>query len=191
MKALTFIAHMRALVLSLLVVFFSTSLFGQSDTYGKTLNLGIGLGYYGYIGHSTPVLHANYEFDVARNFTLAPFITFYSYQNSNYWGNSNNPSKNYFYRSTVVPIGAKGSYYFDRVLRAGTKWDFYLAGSLGIVIRSTVWDSGYQGDRTINQGRSGAYLDVHIGTEYHFNSRFGAFLDLSSGVSTAGFAIHR
>lgn len=168
----------------------SSTLIGQTDKYGKTLNLGVGIGYYGYIGHSTPVLHANYEFDVARNFTLAPFLTYYSYQNSNYWGNSNNPSKYYFYRSTVVPIGVKGTYYFDRILSAGAKWDFYLAGSLGIVFRSTVWDAGYQGNRAINQGRSGAYLDVHIGTEYHFNSRFGAFLDLSSGVSTAGIAIH-
>jgi hypothetical protein len=172
-------------------VLFSSTLVGQTDNYGKTLNMGIGLGYYGYIGHSTPVFHANYEFDVARNFTLAPFVAYYSYQNSNYWGNSNNPFKYYYYRSTVLPVGVKGTYYFDRILGAGANWDFYLAGSLGIVFRSTAWDAGYQGNRTIDKGRGGAYLDVHIGTEYHFNSKTGVFLDLSSGVSTVGIALHR
>ncbi|MEQ8535603.1 MAG: hypothetical protein RIB86_27340, partial [Imperialibacter sp.] len=51
------------------------------ESFGNTLNLGLGVGgysgYYGYIGHSLPVLSLNYEFDVAPNFTLAPFVSFY------------------------------------------------------------------------------------------------------------------
>lgn len=46
------------------------------ETYGKTFNIGLGLGYYG-VG-SAPALHLNYEFDVFKNFTLAPFITLQS-----------------------------------------------------------------------------------------------------------------
>ena len=157
---------------------------------GNTLNAGIGVGYYGYIGSTMPVLHANYEFDIAKNFTLAPFITYYSYQNNYYWGNKNYPERYYFYRQTVIPIGVKGSYYFDQLLNAGSKWDFYGAGSLGFAIRKTAWENGYYGETSVEHGSSGLYLDVHIGTEYHLNQKLGLFLDLSSGISTFGLAAH-
>jgi hypothetical protein len=160
------------------------------EKYGKTLNLGLGIGYYGYVGHSIGVLHANYEFDVARNFTLAPFITYYSYQNNYYWGDSHSPYKSYSYRQTVIPVGVKGTYYFDQLLHAGPKWDFYLAASLGFAFRRTTWENGYYGQTAVQNGASGLYLDGHIGAEYHMNNKAGLFLDLSSGVSTFGLAIH-
>src|SRR6185436_3730580 len=90
------------------------------EQYSKTLNLGLGIGYYGYVGRSLPVFHLNYEFDVAKDFTLAPFITFYSYSNSYYWGNKNYPFRYYTYRETVIPIGGKGTYYFDNILQANS-----------------------------------------------------------------------
>lgn len=162
----------------------------NSEKYGQTLNLGLGIGYYGYVGHSMPVIHADYELNVAKNFTLAPFISAYTYQNYYYWGSNKDPYKNYNYRQTVIPIGLKGSYYFDHVLQANAKWDFYLAGSLGFVIRKTTWENGYYGSRTVHNSSSGLYLNVHIGAEYHMNTKTGLFLDLSSGVSTFGLAIH-
>ena len=182
----------KPLLFSLLLVLFSTHqpLSAQSSEYGKTLNLGVGLGYYGYVGHSIPVVHANYEFDVAKNFTLAPFITYYSYKRYYRWGNNNTPYRDYYYSQNVIPIGVKGTYYFDKLVGAGTNWDFYIAGSLGLVIRSTRWEDGYYGDRDAYKGASGLYLDLHLGTEYHFNNRVGAFLDLSSGVSTIGLSFH-
>ncbi|HET6992766.1 MAG TPA: hypothetical protein VFJ43_15640, partial [Bacteroidia bacterium] len=162
-----------------------------SETYGNTLNLGVGIGYYGYVGHTLPVVHADYEFNVARNFTLAPFVTVYRYQNYYYWGNPNYPYRNYSYTQTVIPIGVKGSYYFDQLLHAGPRWDFYLGASLGFAIRKTVWESGYYGETTvISHGTSGLYLDGHIGTEFHMNDKLGLYLDLSSGISTFGLAIH-
>jgi len=164
------------------------------EQYGKTLNLGLGIGYYRYANHSMPVLHANYEFDVAKDFTLAPFITFYSYRNDYYWGNNNTPYRYYRYRETVIPIGVKGTYYFDDILNASSKWDFYLAGSLGFTIVKTRWEDGYYGDRKVYRnaysGTSPLYLDAHIGAEYHLNDNIGLFLDLSSGVSTIGIGIH-
>jgi hypothetical protein len=160
---------------------------GYSERYGRTLNLGIGVGYYGYVNHSMPVLHANYEFGVAPNFTLAPFISFYSYRNDYYYGNNNN---RYYYHETVVPVGVKGSYYFDNLLQANPRWDFYLAGSLGFAIANSYWDDGYTGDKNVYHGASPLFLDLHIGAEFHLNNRLGAFLDLSSGVSTIGFSIH-
>lgn len=161
-----------------------------SESYGNTLNLGLGIGYYGYIGHALPVVHADFEFNVARNFTLAPFITVYSYRNYYYWGSPNHPYRDYSYRRTVIPIGVKGSYYFDELLHAGPRWDFYLAASLGFAIRKTVWENGYYGETHIENSSSGLYLDGHIGTEFHVNDNVGIFLDLSSGISTVGLAIH-
>ncbi len=160
------------------------------EKFGNTLNLGVGIGYYGYIGHTTPVVHADYEFDVAKNFTLAPFITYYSYQNYYYWGNKNYPYREYSYRQTSIPIGVKGSYYFDQFLKAGSKWDFYLGGSLGFAIRKTTWENGYYGETAVQRGSSGLYFDGHIGTEYHMGKKAGLFLDLSSGISTFGLALH-
>ena len=154
----------------------------NSESYGHVFNLGLGIGgysgYYGYIGHTLPVLSLNYEFDVANSFTLAPFVTFYSYHDNKY-----------HYRQTVIPIGVKGSYYFDKLLQARSNWDFYLAGSLGFSVVKSTWDDGYY-RQTDYSDASPLFLDLHIGTEYHFNSRIGAFLDLSTGVSTIGLAFH-
>lgn len=163
---------------------------GTSEKYGNTLNAGIGIGYYGYIGHTTPVLHANYEFDVAKNLTIAPFITYYSYQNYYYWGDPRYPYRNYSYRTTSIPIGAKATYYFDQLLKANSDWDFYLAASLGFAFRKTTWENGYYGQTTVQNGSSGLYFDGHIGAEYHLNNKLGLFLDLSSGISTFGLAVH-
>jgi hypothetical protein len=161
----------------------------SGEKYGKTLNLGLGLGYYGYVGHPMPVIHADYEFDVYRNLTLAPFVSLYSYRNGYYYGDPNS-GRNYYYHETVIPIGVKGTYYFDELLKAGPKWDFYLANSLGLAITYSYWDNGYTGDRNVYHGASPLFLDFHIGSEYHFNKRIGAFLDLSTGVSTIGLSIH-
>ncbi|HLG35681.1 MAG TPA: hypothetical protein VI757_12435 [Bacteroidia bacterium] len=168
----------------------------SGEKFGNALNLGLGIGgysgYYGYVGRSLPVFHINYEFGVAKNFTLAPFVSFYSYRNGYYWGdhNKNYPYKNYYYTETVIPIGGKGTYYFDDLLKANSKWDFYLAGSLGFSIVSSSWDNDYYGDRNVYRGASSLYFDFHGGAEYHFNNHLGAFLDLSTGVSTIGLAIH-
>ena len=154
----------------------------STGNFGNTLNLGLGIGgYSGYYGNgvgSLPVFNINYEFDVAKDFTLAPFVTFYSYRNDKY-----------YYRETVIPVGVKGSYYFDRILNANSKWDFYLAGSLGFSIVKTTWDNGYYRNSDYNTVNP-LYLDLHVGAEYHLSNKVGLFLDLSTGVSTIGLAIH-
>jgi len=137
-----------------------------------------------------PVFHINYEFDVAKNFTLAPFVNVFSFSHKYYWGNHNTPPKFYTYRETVIPIGVKGTYYFDQLLKAHSKWDFYLAGSAGFAIINSRWDSDYYGDKDHYKRGNPLFLDLHIGAEYHVNNRIGLFLDLSSGVSTIGLAIH-
>lgn len=168
-----------------------------AEKFGKTLNIGVGVGYGGYYRHSNVALMLNYEFDVARNFTLAPFIGYSGYADSYYWGNKNYPYRNYTYREVAIPLGVKGAYYFDELLKANSDWDFYAAGSLGFVIRSVTWENGYYGDKygyyDTNRrigGTSPLYLNLHLGAEYHLSQRVGMFLDLSTGMSTIGLAIH-
>ncbi|MBA4411449.1 MAG: hypothetical protein Q8S54_04695 [Bacteroidota bacterium] len=173
-------------LLSLLMIT-GTNLSAQNKTYsenhGGTFNFGLGIGgysgYYGYVGHTLPVFNINYEFDVAQNFTLAPFISFYSYRNDKY-----------YYNETVIPIGVKGTYYFDQILNANSNWDFYLAGSLGFAVVNSRWDSGYYRDDRYYHEVNPLFLDLHIGAEYHLSNRVGLFLDLSTGVSTIGLALH-
>jgi len=164
-----------------LLILLGTNLSAQnssySEKYGNTLNLGLGIGYYGYIGHTLPVFNINYEFGLANNFTLAPFATFYTYHQK-------------YYRETVIPLGAKGTYYFDDILGANSDWDFYLAGSLGFSIINSSWDNGYSGDRSYYHSANPLFLDIHAGAEYHLSRKMGIFLDLSSGVSTLGIAFH-
>lgn len=155
-----------------------------SERHGGALNLGLGIGgynrhygYYGEVGHSQVVLNLNYELGVTRNFTLAPFISLYSYSDEHY-------------TAIVAPIGVKGTYYLDDALNAGSKWDFYLAGSLGIALASTSWDDDYNGDRSNYHSTHPLYLDFHVGAEYHISNKVGLFLDLSTGVSTIGLAFH-
>lgn len=184
----------------LLLIIFQFNSYGQEinnyqqETYGKSLNIGIGLGghygYYRYAGSSIPVLHIDYEFDVVKNFTLAPSLNVHSYSRPYYWGNNDSPYKNYHYRELGLAMGAKGTYYFDDLLKANSKWDFYLAGSLGFVAVFSSWDDGYYGDKNYYRNSNPLFLDLHIGTEYHLSNRFGLFLDLSTGVSTIGVAIH-
>ena len=124
---------------------------------------------------------ANYEFEVARNLTLAPFIGLYTYSDNYYWNNNY-----YAYHETTIPIGLKGAFYFDELLDAGSDWDFYAALSLGANLHSQSWDNGYGGDRSVVHETSALYTDLHIGTRYHLSRKVGLFLDLSTGVSSVG-----
>ncbi len=190
---------MKKSIIVLLLIFLSFSIHafsqeGSSEKYGKTLNLGLGIGgyagYYSYAGSSLPVFHLDYELAVAKNFTLAPFVNLFSFSRKYYWGDHNTPYRYYTYRETVIPIGVKGTYYFDNLLKANSNWDFYLAGSLGFAIINSSWENDYYGDKNYYKRGNPLFLDVHIGTEYHVSNKIGLFLDLSSGVSTIGLAIH-
>lgn len=158
------------------------------EMFGPTINLGAGIGYYGYAGRPAPAVMLNVELDVARNITLAPFIGFYTYSNNYYWGSYDYPYRNYSYRETVVPVGIKGAYYFDQLFQAGEKWDFYAAASVGFAFHSVTWDNGYYGERDVVSGPSPLYGTAHIGSRLHITPKFGIYLDLSTGFSTFGLS---
>jgi hypothetical protein len=159
-----------------------------NDKYGNTLNIGLGFTYLDYFG-SAPMIMLNYEFDVARNFTVAPFIGYASHRSDKYYNYHGGPD--YYYRNTLIPVGAKATYYFDQLLGANPKWDFYLAASLGFAYNNQTWTDGYYGDKSGVHSVSPLYADLHIGSEYHFNKKVGIFLDVSTGISTFGLAIHQ
>ncbi len=161
-----------------------------SDNYGQTLNVGLGIGYYGLGGHSGPALNINYEFDLHRNFTLVPFIGFYSYSDYVYWGDPNYPFRNYAYRETFIPAGVKLAYYFDKVLHAPPGWNFYAALSGGFVFRFVYWAGDYYGDKSMPYSPGPLYLNLHAGARYGLTSQWGVFLDLSTGVSSIGMSYH-
>lgn len=178
--------YLRVLIVALTI---TSGVTKAQEKFGNTLNLGLGLGYYGYY-YTAPALAVNYEFDVFRNFTLAPFVAVSSYRSYRYWGDPVYPHRDYYYRETIIPVGAKGSYYFDELLEANEKWDFYAALSLGVTFRTVRWENGYYGDRVVRNYQSPLFGNLHIGTEYHINQRAGLFLDLSTGFSTFGLGLH-
>ena len=182
----------KLLIFSILFFSLAHTTMKAQEEYGRTLNVGVGLGYYGYIGHAAPAIMLNYEFDLPKDFTIAPFIGFYSFSNYYYWGdgNRNYPYRNYSYRETVVPLGAKVAYYFDDLLNAGKRWDFYGAASLGFAFHTVTWEDGYYGDRNVASEASPLYLNLHIGARYYMNDKTGIFLDLSTGMSTLGLSFH-
>ncbi len=142
----------------------------SSSKPGNTLNLGVGLGYGKYRG--IPVM-ASYEIGIAPNLVIAPYIGF----GMDRWRHND-----HYHRAIYVPVGAMGRYYFDDLLGLNSSWDIYGGGSLG----TTFWSGdGYDDDHSWS-GSTGLYLDAHIGARYHFNSSLGAYLDLSTGMSTIG-----
>lgn len=176
---------MKKLALLLFPMLF-VSVIKAQERFGNTLNVGAGIGYYGY----SPSISANYEFGLFRNFTLAPFASVVTYKNYRYWGNEFNPYKNYYYRETIIPFGLKTCYYFDEWLKAGDRWDFYLGASFGIAYHNTVWEHGYEGNRVVRRFNMPFYASLHLGSECHLTETFGIYLDLSTGLSTFGLGFH-
>lgn len=159
----------------------------SQEKYGKTLNLGVGVagysGYYSYTNAIVPVFNVNYEFDVIKNLTLAPFASIYTFRENYYWTNNN---QYYKYNEVVIPVGIKGYYYFDDLLNVTSDWDLYAGASVGVAIINSHWENGYLGDKNVYHKGSPVFANLHIGASYHFNDRVGAYLDLSSGTSTIG-----
>jgi hypothetical protein len=178
---------MKKIILALTITLLTNGVALSQEKYGRTLNLGVGLGYYG--AYSAPALHANYEFDIFKNATLAPFVTFQSYRRYATGYDKVRGYGNYYYRETYIPLGLKFSYYFDELFNAGEKWDFYAAGSLGFALRTQKWEDEYS-ERSSITSPSPLYGTLHIGSELHLNDKVGLFLDLSTGLSTFGLAIH-
>lgn len=176
-----------------LVIMFSASFLvlkaAPGEQFGNTVNVGGGAGYYSYANQTSPVIHADFEFGLLRNFTLGPSVSFFAYRNGYYVGNPVDGDRHYYYEA-VVPVGVKGTYYFDELLQAGEQWDFYAATTVGYAFTKSRWDHGYDGDRDVFHGARPFIMDVHIGAEFHLNPKLGVYADLSTSCATIGFSFH-
>src|ERR1700691_4968402 len=77
--------NLKIIIVALLFLIPQHKSFAQAsgylvDGYGRTLNISAGAEYYTFIGKQVPFLFIDHEFDVARNFTLAPSIGIGYYQ---------------------------------------------------------------------------------------------------------------
>jgi len=160
------------------------------EHFGKTLNVGSGIEYASYVGYSVPIACLNYEIEIEKKITVAPFVYVYSYQSSVNLLNSDLLGENYNYTETVIPIGFTVSYYLDELIKAKSHWDFYIAGSLGYINRQTKWTNPYYGNQKHEPGTGAMYLNIHIGTELHITKRIGFQLDVSAGKASIGIALH-
>lgn len=142
------------------------------DKGTKFINLGVGLGGYGYYtGGGGIGLNAGIDFGVYRNITAGVSAGYKSYGSV----------LNYNYNS--FDVGVRGSYHFNELLKLSTdKADLY--AGLGISYFSFSY-GGYLD----NYGA--VYVPIHIGGRYFFSEKFGAFAELGSSLATlkAGLTI--
>src|SRR5688572_27992574 len=99
-------------IISIALLFILPAKSFAQESYGNTLNVGLGSSYYRYIGYPVPVFHLDYEFQIANSFTLAPSISVLKYNNEYWWGSREYPYRYYHYTQTLIPVGFKGTYYF-------------------------------------------------------------------------------
>ncbi len=162
------------------------------EQYGKTLNFGLGSSWYGHYRVPVNMLHLNYEFDVAKQVTIAPFISYYIHNYGGYYAHPRFSYRTYRYYETLIPIGVKGNFYLDDAIHLNKQWDMYLGASLGAGIirtsRTVVYDNDKYVYRNVYGGTTPLFLDIHLGGRYHINERVGVFLDLSTAISSIGLS---
>lgn len=183
---------MKPAIFLLTVLFISNAVKGESRP-GNMLNIGVGNSWYGPYRVPVRMLHLNYEFPVANKFTLAPYIGWYFNNSTTYLNHPKYGYRTYRYYETLVPIGIKGNYYLDNDINLDKKWDLYAGASLGFALIRTHDAVIYDRNRTIYRnvygGSTPLFLDVHLGTRYHINEKFGIYLDLSTAISSIGLSI--
>lgn len=187
----------KLLIVCIIIAGFSTQGFAYQrkkerngmEKFGSTINAGVGLAYFNFIGEAVPVGHINYEIDVEDNITIAPFITYFGHHEYAFPDQAN-PLFRHYYRESVIPVGVTGYYYFDDMLGVNDNWDFYAGLSLGAQIMRKVWQDGYVGSSNVALNETKFYIDGHIGAEYHLGREIGFTLDISRGISMVGLAVH-
>jgi hypothetical protein len=140
------------------------------DKGTKFVNLGVGLGGYGYYSGGGGIgLNAAADFGVAKNITVGAVAGYRSYGSVG------------AYNYNSFDIGARGSYHFNEILNLGTdKADLY--AGLGLSYFSFSY-GGYLN----NYGA--VYVPIHIGGRYFFSENLGGFAELGSSLATLKLGI--
>lgn len=186
MKILSSCIKSYLVILSTVLIASANAQNEPAEKFGKVLNLGLNLPNGKYLLMPT----INYEFDIARNVTLAPVVEGYAVRD-NVFGSDNESG-------AAFVFAAKGCYYFDQLFHAGPKWDFYAGVSAGFAYES-ITDKE---DNTTEKSIKRVNPKAHVGAQLNIKSNMGLFLDVSrrvphpslrdsfdAGQVTAGLAI--
>ena len=137
------------------------------DKGTKFINLGIGVGGYGYFNGSGLGLNAAADFGVAKNITVGAVAGYRSYGSG----------------ITSFDIGARGSYHFNELLNLSTdKADLY--AGVGLSYFSFSYGDTYIRSLGIDNTYSTVYVPIHIGGRYFFTESLGGFAELGSSLAT-------
>lgn len=123
------------------------------ESYGGALNL------FATFGNNSSVT-GNYEFALAKNFTISPEATV--------------P-----FDFDYIAAGARVDYYFDSLIKLNEPWDIW--GGVSAGFRIGLADE-WAGDDL--------RLDLHIGGEYKFNQKWGIILEAGNNGGSFGVGIH-
>ncbi|QJW92025.1 hypothetical protein HNV11_22895 [Spirosoma taeanense] len=149
------------------VLLAGTQSFGQLaiDKGTKFINLGIGVGGYGYYTVGGGIgLNAAADFGVTKNITVGAVAGYKSYGSVG------------AYKYNSFDIGARGSYHFNELLSLTSDAVDLYAG-LGLSYYSFSY-GGYLD----NYGA--VYLPIHLGGRYFFSQNVGGFAELGSSLAT-------
>lgn len=134
------------------------------DKGTKFINLGVGIGGYGYYSGGSVGFNAAADFGVAKNITVGAVAGYRSYGSVS----------TYNYNS--FDIGARGSYHFNELLNLTTdKVDLY--AGLGVSYFSFSYGGFIDSYSTV-------YVPGHIGGRYFFSEKLGGFAELGSSLAT-------
>ncbi|GAB2548710.1 hypothetical protein [Spirosoma aerophilum] len=135
------------------------------DKGTKFVNLGIGVGGYGYYSGGGGIgLNAAADFGVAKNITVGGVVGYRSYGSVG------------TYKYNSFDIGARGSYHFNDLLNLTTdKADLY--AGIGLSYFSFSYGGYLDSYGTV-------YLPIHIGGRYFFSEKLGGFAELGSSLAT-------
>ena len=146
--------------------------FAQYEKGDKLLNVGIGLN--SYYGGGVPVGVA-FEYGITDEISVGAQIDF-SRWSYGYGG--------YKWSYTFVPVAARGSYHFGKLINLNTdKLDLYGGAALGFYISKYSDNSGYSGYYDNAYGNK-ALFGIFAGGRYYFKDNIAGFAEVGYGVST-------
>lgn len=135
---------------------------GGSGNYAGVGHLNVG--FQTYWNYSSSLgFQADYEFNLANDFTVGPSVSYSGWDNAGY-------------KYSVWGVGARFRWYADRVLSiTHPKWDVFANGDIGFNIYNYP-----DGDNHKNY--SPLWLGLGIGGKFHFNEKIGLQLIIGSGA---------
>ncbi|MEZ0485898.1 hypothetical protein [Fibrella aquatica] len=142
----------------------TTSSFAQMeiDKGTKFVNLGIGVGGFGYGGIG---FNAAADLGVAKNITAGVQA---GYRSASIISG---------YNVNYLDLGVRGSYHFNELISIPETFDVYAGLTLTYVNVSTTYS-------TYGGSSSGIYFPLHLGGRYMFSEKLGGFAELGSAVQT-------